>query len=386
MIGSRQSNELLLRCSLIPIPSVITPASLAIELAPKNQWKMMTVPYVDFTSLNFASIMNQAGQSSAFVYQGPQYSVQEVVSASCADGSILPIEPVGSNTSWSLVFDGPAIGCGAVSADEKVAILGNIGDYMTADSCQTSFGYISWTPDSSGSVPFYNDSSNSSYILRSSTLSTLAPGQLRTYLATFPNMTDMILTYGCYNNVMEEMLGDATIVSCGLYNTTYEVSFSYINGRQNISVTSAEHHNDIYAAPAIGGAGLETEFNVTLTQNYAYQAVWDAFGRILVGLIYSSNVAQNGGALIAINTTIMASALSNTKELAFLGDWSSQYSAIGTNSLQQLILQEQEHPPTAMFNGTWIRQAPASNSPLAFTLEESFKKATVSLMSSSLLQ
>jgi hypothetical protein len=347
---------------------------------------MLTVPFVDFTSLNFASIMNQIGLSAAFVYRGPQYSVQEVVSASCADGSILPIEPVGSNASWSLVFDGPAIGCSAVSPDEKVVILGNIGEYMTVDNCQTSFGYISWTPDSSGSVPFYNDSSNSSYILRSSTLSTSAPGQLKTYLATFPNMKDMIMTGGCYDNAMQEMLGDAAIISCGLYNTTYEVSFSYINGRQNISITSAEHHNDIYAAPIIAGAGLETELNVTTAQNYAYQAVWDAFGRILVGLIYSSNVADNGGAVIAINTTIMASALFNTEELAFLGDWSSQYSAVGMNSLQQLVLQSQEHPLTGIFNGTWIRQAPASTSPLVATLEESFKKATVSLMSSSLLQ
>jgi hypothetical protein len=100
---------------------------------------MSTVPFVDFTSLNFASIMNELGQLEAFIYRGPQYSVQEVVTASSADGSILPIEPIGSNSSWSLVFDGPAIDCNAVSPEEKVAILGNIEEYMTADSCETSF-------------------------------------------------------------------------------------------------------------------------------------------------------------------------------------------------------------------------------------------------------
>jgi hypothetical protein len=338
---------------------------------------MSTVPFVDFTSLNFASIMNELGQLEAFIYRGPQYSVQEVVTASSADGSILPIEPIGSNSSWSLVFDGPAIDCNAVSPEEKVAILGNIGEYMTADSCETSFGYISWTPDSTGSVPFYNDSSN--YNLRPSTWSTAAPGQLKTYLATFPNMTDMSLTRGCEDNAIQEMLGNATVTSCGLYNTTYETSFSYINGRQNISVTSAEHHNDIYAVPPLTGANLE--FNKTTIQNYAYQAVWDAFGRTLVGLIYSSKVADNGGAIITDNTTIMASALSNTEELAFLRDWSSQYSSQVLNSFQQTLLEGSEY-----FDGTWILQAPASTSPLASTLEESFRKATISLMSSSLLQ
>jgi hypothetical protein len=338
---------------------------------------MSTVPFVDFTSLNFASIMNELGQLEAFIYRGPQYSVQEVVTASSADGSILPIEPIGSNSSWSLVFDGPAIDCNAVSPEEKVAILGNIEEYMTADSCETSFGYISWTPDSTGSVPFYNDSSN--YNLRPSTWSTAAPGQLKTYLATFPNMTDMSLTRGCEDNAIQEMLGNATVTSCGLYNTTYETSFSYINGRQNISVTSAEHHNDIYAVPPLTGANLE--FNKTTIQNYAYQAVWDAFGRTLVGLIYSSKVADNGGAIITDNTTIMASALSNTEELAFLRDWSSQYSSQVLNSFQQTLLEGSEY-----FDGTWILQAPASTSPLASTLEESFRKATISLMSSSLLQ
>jgi hypothetical protein len=346
-------------------------------LAPNNQWYMSTVPFVDFTSLNFASIMNELGQLEAFIYRGPQYSVQEVVTASSADGSILPIEPIGSNSSWSLVFDGPAIDCNAVSPEEKVAILGNIEEYMTADSCETSFGYISWTPDSTGSVPFYNDSSN--YNLRPSTWSTAAPGQLKTYLATFPNMTDMSLTRGCEDNAIQEMLGNATVTSCGLYNTTYETSFSYINGRQNISVTSAEHHNDIYAVPPLTGANLE--FNKTTIQNYAYQAVWDAFGRTLVGLIYSSKVADNGGAIITDNTTIMASALSNTEELAFLRDWSSQYSSQVLNSFQQTLLEGSEY-----FDGTWILQAPASTSPLASTLEESFRKATISLMSSSLLQ
>jgi hypothetical protein len=338
---------------------------------------MSTVPFVDFTSLNFASIMNELGQLEAFIYRGPQYSVQEVVTASSADGSILPIEPIGSNSSWSLVFDGPAIDCNAVSPEEKVAILGNIEEYMTADSCETSFGYISWTPDSTGSVPFYNDSSN--YNLRPSTWSTAAPGQLKTYLATFRNMTDMSLTRGCEDNAIQEMLGNATVTSCGLYNTTYETSFSYINGRQNISVTSAEHHNDIYAVPPLTGANLE--FNKTTIQNYAYQAVWDAFGRTLVGLIYSSKVADNGGAIITDNTTIMASALSNTEELAFLRDWSSQYSSQVLNSFQQTLLEGSEY-----FDGTWILQAPVSTSPLASTLEESFRKATISLMSSSLLQ
>jgi hypothetical protein len=192
-------------------------------------------------------------------------------------------------------------------------------------------------------------------------------------------MTDMSLTRGCEGDALEEMLGNATVTSCGLYNTTYEASFSYINGRQNISVTSAEHHNDIYAVPPLTGANLE--FNKTTIQNYAYQAVWDAFGRTLVGLIYSSKVADNGGAIITDNTTIMASALSNTEELAFLRDWSSQYSSQVLNSFQQTLLEGSEY-----FDGTWILQAPASTSPLASTLEESFRKATISLMSSSLLQ
>ena len=345
---------------------------------------MLTVPFVDFTSLNFASIMNQSGLSRTFTYRGPQYSVQEVVTVSCADGSVLPIEPIGSNASWSLRFDGPAIDCGAVSSTEKEFMLENIRENMIADDCLTSYGYISWTPDDSGSVPFYNNFSNSSYNLRSSTLSVSAPGQLKTYLATFPNMTDMIHTRGCGDDWLEEMLHDATVISCGLYNTTYEAHFSYPNGRQNISIATADHLNDVYAAPALGGATLE--FNKTTLQNYAYQAVWDAFGSILVGTIYSSFAADNGGAVLTKDTTIMASALSNARELAFLSDWSSQYTSKGLYSLQQDILAGSEHSSLVDFKGAWILPTPASSPPLADALEESFEKAVVSLMSSSLLQ
>jgi hypothetical protein len=82
----------------------------------------------------------------------------------------------------------------------------------------------------------------------------------------------------------------------------------------------------------------------------------------------------------------MASALSNIKELAFLSDWSSQYSSNGLYSLQQDILAGSEHSRLVDFDGTWILQAPAATSSLATALEESFKKATISLMSSNLLQ
>ncbi|KAG9699605.1 hypothetical protein KCU95_g1468, partial [Aureobasidium melanogenum] len=369
---------------LISVPSIFTPASLSIVSAPRSPWHMTTVPFVDFTSLNFASIMNNAGIERTFTYRGPQYPVQEAVTASCADGSILPIEPVALNASWSLEFAGPAIDCNEVPPTEKEDILDNIREYMAADNCLTSFGYISWTPDDSGFVPFYNDSSNSTYTLRSSTLSTAAPGQLRTCIATFPKMTDMISWGGCDSTTMQEMLGNATVTSCGLYNTTYQTAFSYLDGHQNVSFTSAGNHNEIYAAPILTGALLE--FNKTTIQNYAYQAVWDAFSRILVGLIYSSRIADNGGAIITVNTTIMDSALSNTKDLAFLSGWGSQYSSSGVYSLQNDILHGSEDSPLVDFAGTWVLQAPAYDSPLASTLERSFQNATISLMSSNLLQ
>jgi hypothetical protein len=67
---------------------------------------MLRVPNIDFLSLNFA-ILESA--MTDFHYSGPKYTVDRVVAATLTQGSIIPISPPATNSSWALDFAGPSL-------------------------------------------------------------------------------------------------------------------------------------------------------------------------------------------------------------------------------------------------------------------------------------
>lgn len=238
---------------MLPIASVITPAALTITAMATNPvpWDMVRVPNVDFLSLKFANLPVPPGLSVIYTYAGPQFAVEKIVRATAAQGSILPISaPRDSvNSSWVLDFPGPSITCTNVGDSTLDAIRENINAAAQTDYCTTSFGYIAWVPFL-GPLPFsivpINDTSNKYglYTLQDATHATLGPfsntSQLSSipatlYIATFPNMTNEAeADYGTTNCRNGD---DATILKCELYNSSYHVSFSFVNGVQTINIT-----------------------------------------------------------------------------------------------------------------------------------------------------
>ena len=136
---------------LLPIASVVTPATLNVRVGILSNSTKMQVPRVDFTSLNFVNLQPTAYARRAFMYNGPTYAVEKVVTASMTQGNILSIDPPSINSSWTLDFHGPALNCQPVGPDMQRNVLQNINDSYQQSIAGNdrphpyiSYGYLSW--------------------------------------------------------------------------------------------------------------------------------------------------------------------------------------------------------------------------------------------------
>ncbi|OPB40219.1 hypothetical protein A0O28_0002980 [Trichoderma guizhouense] len=386
---------------LISITSFITPATLNVGWSATTFTSLMRVPQIDFTSLNFANIQSQPNLSPVYDYSNPQYAVLQTVTGSTTGGYVLPISSPYENATWVLKFPGPALSCENIN--EASALYRNISDNILnattagAEACVRSFGYLSWVPTvpdfSSGaisSLPFpslFNISesklSNVVYEPPSLPLGPLNGDAevLELYIAAIPGMNQDV--------ACQRQLPNMTITSCYMYNTSYIANFTYVNNIQSVNITTQGSFNNVTATETIAGAApLEIDqtphnppmYNVQGVENYAYEAVMDAFGRMFVGAIVrdfdGDSYGSTAGVTIAAN--MASTPLLQTKEFNFL----QPLTAIGNLvSLKGLVADTPR-----LWNGHSIEEAANSTIPMARVMEQLFRNATVSLMSNSLLQ
>ncbi|KAF7625219.1 hypothetical protein AFLA_002093 [Aspergillus flavus NRRL3357] len=119
-------------CWLLPVASIISPATSSVQLAPFNVYALKHIPRVDFTSANFASFIS----SLAINPRGPNFwstlynshtaETQRVVNSVATQGTILPIDPPAVNSSWSVGFYRPAIVCDKVNQALATHITQNV--------------------------------------------------------------------------------------------------------------------------------------------------------------------------------------------------------------------------------------------------------------------
>lgn len=376
-----------------------------------------SVPRIDFTSLNFANMLLQEGQQPSYYYSNPQYSVLEAVAASTTERDILSMTPTYQNATWLLEFPGPALSCQNIEADS--ALYKNISDNILAamvapalaaklspigEPCLRSFGYISWVPTVAvGStvmnpLPFPNVGSfnDTTYEPPSETLGPLfdevptasANSTLSLYVAALPSMDIKPTTYIClYPNGTYDaehalnQLANMTITQCTTYNATYIANFTYTDGAQSVNLTTQGSY-DNYVTGVMSTSDVE-DVAVQFVENLAYQTVVDAFGRIIVGTIMMNNPNDNAADLstLTLGSQMSTTSLLNTIELNFL----QTVVANPSNSLLSL----EAYTGTAHseeWNGFSVLQVANSTLPMASAIEEMFKNATMSLMSSPYLK
>jgi hypothetical protein len=232
-------------------------------------------------------------------YQGPVSRVRRLLSSVASQGSILSIAAPYANCSYSVQFYGPSLSCGKTSVSESfeseaVTIInrGSTGGASTGER----LAYVAFTPQ-------VVDSSNES----GDGLS-LANNALRGLNMTFSSGAPSIGT------IDEDRFHDharfyiyvprtSSFIECGLFNYSYTIDFSFVNGEQNVTVRSATRLNGVvHNCDQLGGCTPST---------LAYISVMDAFGQLLLGQF---SVSRYGYMSIS-RTQIHTSVLMQSKEL-----------------------------------------------------------------------
>lgn len=343
---------------------------------------METVPRVDFTSLNFAT-MARTGEliEPTYAYSGPQFEVQRAVTASVTEAQILGITPPYLNSSWTLAFDGPALSCSIVNSTMNNTISENIYAAMNDSSLQ--YLYLSWTPSYDSVLPFvYNDEY---FDLHTATIGpqttdtrtgypanlypeTLSP--LTLFVAALPNgLSEEI---NSFTNYTVPVLANATIAQCVLQNVSYTVDFAFTNGVQNVRIITDDPHNAITWSARFRGNTL----SASTVEGFSYQAVMHAFGDVLVGSIRLSN---RGDPKFYMTSSAISTELANANELEFLSSYN--FTNPGTNT--GLTLHDM---PNGTWNGLSVARTRTPRASMTEILEGMFQNATVSLMTSYMLR
>lgn len=356
----------------------------------------------------------------AMVYNGPDQSVQKIAQAVSSSGSILPVSPPRSNTSWQLEFTGPYLKCNDINATLKHEIQQNILlPYRNGSYCQNYYNYLSWTatpglspgaqnratnPFANSPLPFatkkpFNMHTGTlgplDYAGFEADLSTNASQVATIYFAVMPNFGALTLgecplgSLSTSHQDLSSNFENSTFLQCELHATTYRSIFNYTDNHQDISTSfpTLEQATPVDTLAGFffnkGEKGCTTINTSNKTcaidpgtlSRLSYQAIMDAFGRVLVGSVHNGDT--NDQSTFVVSTSILSTALPSTSELAFLSKdtgWSNAGDGIFQNSS---VVADSLYSSTG--STTPVR-------PLKESLEELFQNITISMFSSPALQ
>lgn len=327
-----------------------------------------------------------------------------------ANGAILPIFPPATNSSYEIDFFGPSIKCESVNETTRLAIRRGILAHLQLpgnvyDHGLELYAYMGWFPgresnrlgtlspfESNGSnyAPFYSGELTHTFYL----------------FAASREMTETYMALGERSRAWENGVSnatadtipaflDGTMLECRWFNSSYHVRFNFTDGLQDIDIqTSSEGvEAPIYdVTGAFGPRKIDGRFdcmrftargNLTacifdepVLKGLTYQAVWDAFTTILGGSVYYPTYSVR-----TRNSSVLDTVLVNTPELFALREY------LGESTEEDYVLQTTLGSfDDRVLEGLVTTYDSSWNLSLGDALEEMFRNATVSLMSSSALQ
>ncbi|KAF7543124.1 hypothetical protein G7Z17_g10997 [Cylindrodendrum hubeiense] len=389
---------LLLLFWLLQLAPLITPSALTITTAWLNTTETSSVPQIDFTSMNFASLSwtysdlyramdRTEWQTTELIYDKPQYAVQKAVQGSLISNEILSISAPSTNSSWNLDFHGPALKCTALTDDSKQGLRTRIfTQYAEAWSYGALGGwmsYLSWVPEGTGvnsSLP-YTFSGNSTWTPRS----TIAGGDpLSLYVMVLPSTSPPDPHHNITTAGIVEYMKQSTILwQAQLQNVSYSADFSFVNGAQDIKLETSEPLNSVDYLSGyrsfIATEDLTYDSNLTqitlnqsAVENFSYQSVMDAFSTMLVGnvTIVNSTVGDRPSVQLNMRTNIAMTPLIKAKEMV---------------NISQALSSVTSNLGNVEWNGKSVYQQELTSRPVVDLMEEMFHNVTLSLMNEAAL-
>lgn len=414
---------------LLPLASIITPATLSVKASEALTTTMAKVPQFDFVSLNFNAGLTYSGNYS---YMGPGNLVQRIATAVSVSGEISSIQAPALNSSWELDFYGPSLECNHVTGQERTDIWNNTFNYLNGyPNCYNSYGYISWAQSSYGQGPFL-ESAGLNTTLLDEALGFGIPGAV--YIAAIPalfahevDMATHTLTSACamttvyrgwtsITNSTDDLpspesayFSDATLMKCELHNASYHAEFSYVDGVQKVDVTKGIRPDNSSIIPieevygpqlddwsqnstclTLNTNGTRCFFDPVVVGTLSYQSIAAAFNKLILGTI--TQVVKVPVSTLEIDSNIGTSVLLNTDELAFISEWHRDGSTESVRPSLQGIVQNGsfagEFSGLASEGSTGFASQvrTGSRGPLGPAMETLFQNLTISLLSEQFLQ
>lgn len=382
---------------LLPIASIITPATLSIRSAAITPPPILPVdvPNIDFRSLSFVAPMSWTGY--AFNYAGPSEAVSRVTKAVLAQGVILRFDTSAVNASWTVDFNGPSLKCDHMSGTQLQRIRRNI--QYAVDYKQ--WFYTSWFPNSHGDkhdntsqgLPFYWTTTGWSVpVFSEGSLVSTNDADLKFFLTAMPILAQQIVVSGPATTIV-----NFTAIECRLVNSTYRTTFKINDGLQSIETklsirddgATLKSINKAYETNTTGTvvpkyicppANRICWFHPKFFQTLSYQAVMDAFTKQLSGQI-SYNFAGQFDSTTNVGDTV----LMQTPDLENLGPDKTAYDTIYAGAFQD-VLNTASAFQRDTFRGLTRTYGSKLMLDLPVAIEELFKNVTVSLMTSPELQ
>ncbi|KAI9710459.1 MAG: hypothetical protein M1812_007427 [Candelaria pacifica] len=424
---------------LIPIASIITPATLSVDLR-ENIAESTTqqVAQIDFFNLNFLAGMPSPAAASRYsllyVYNGPSQIVKRIAVGVAAQNSILPIAAPFPNSSWELEFNGPSIKCDPISSSESLNFQANIAQYIksTPGYCKPPATYLAWFPrintarNESFNEPYIQSTQGNASFPDPETIfntedadfSNVIRQDAIMYISIMPNMLSVRRSTLAFDsdplaceldddqqvsseNPLGSVGGNITMLQCRLYNSTYHTKFDYVNGAQTVSINLVRQGMDntvslinLVRGAGSGGSGSgkcatlnyedgkygkPCDFDKSLLSQLSYQATLQPFASLVTGNITMSPMTN----VLSDSTDIRSTSLLDTRELDYLTDYALHAS---TSEMDPDLQKSLRGSNNSEVSGMTRLEQTTSNRSLQDAIEIMFQNFTVSLMSSSALQ
>lgn len=207
---------------LIPVSSLITPATLSVEPIVRNSTVMAKVPSPGISdprqANRFAYYVEETGIQK---FQTPRTILTQFAVATATFGQILPIKPPFTNATYQIRFFGPTFKCGDANATISQAI-DNVKEQkiqsLGSSVVEVSSSYFGFVPDL-----------RNPEAIQAADLSNVR-GQ-----ANASNQLWMVFPRYVINERGARELENHHL-SCQLHNASYDVFFSFTQGVQTVDI------------------------------------------------------------------------------------------------------------------------------------------------------
>jgi hypothetical protein len=184
---------------------------------------------------------------------------------------------------------------------------------------------------------------------------------------------------------LRDLAANSTMLQCTLYNATYNVDFSYINGEQKVTAEVGQRDEAILALKGLYGPGgtdcahkaiedakLKCDFDLKPVRRLSYMAMLDSLLGVIGGTV---GIYQ---AKLDINSFVTRTTLMDTTELKFMSDDAFQVNDESHKPFIQIALNDYGRPDIA---GLMEPSVPGTSPSLIQGIEQIFQNMTISLLS-----